>query len=216
MIKKLLYLFLFLTISITSFAQVANQPNDLEVCDDDNDGFALFDLTYVDAQVLGSQSAEDYTVTYHETLYDAENNFSPIVFYPYVNNTDWLQIIYVRLEDNNTGSYDTTELALVVINTSEFTAEIVSNEVLFNDTDFDPETPVEANLCGFGSVTIETNSPLADGFTWYRNGFAMSGETSSSLVVTQSDVYQVAAFYNQCGSGVFSETVVLNLYEEAQ
>ena len=115
MTKKLLYLFLFLTISITSFAQVANQPNDYVVCDDDNDGFALFDLTYADAQILGSQqSAADYTVTYHETLYDAENNFSPIVFYPYVNNTDWLQIIYVRLEDNNTGSYDITTVNLIV------------------------------------------------------------------------------------------------------
>ncbi|WP_179333084.1 T9SS type A sorting domain-containing protein [Winogradskyella costae] len=120
--QKLLSLFLFLTINTISFAQVANQPNDYVVCDDDNDGFALFDLTYADVQVLGSQSAIDFTVTYHETLYDAENDFSPIVVYSYVNNTDWLQIIYVRLEDNNTGSYDTAELALVVNPTPIVTA----------------------------------------------------------------------------------------------
>ena len=111
--QKLLSLFLFLIISITSFAQVANQPNDYVVCDDNNDGFALFDLTNTDAQVLGSQSAADYTITYHETLSDATNGINAL-YYLYVNNTNWLQIIYVRLEDNNTGSYDITELTLVV------------------------------------------------------------------------------------------------------
>ncbi|MBU2920873.1 T9SS type A sorting domain-containing protein [Winogradskyella psychrotolerans] len=112
--QKLLNLFLFLTISTISFAQVANQPNDYVVCDDDNDGFALFDLTYADAQVLGSQqSAVDYTVTYHETMSDAINGVYAIN-YPYVNITSWLQIIYVRLEANATGNYALTELALVV------------------------------------------------------------------------------------------------------
>ncbi|NRR91886.1 T9SS type A sorting domain-containing protein [Winogradskyella undariae] len=119
--QKLLNLFLFLIISITSFAQVANQPNDYVVCDDDNDGFALFDLTYLDVQVLGSQSAEDYTITYHETQSDAINGINAL-YYLYVNNTDWLQIIYVRLEVNNTGSYDTTELSLVVNPTPIVTA----------------------------------------------------------------------------------------------
>ncbi|WP_418638481.1 T9SS type A sorting domain-containing protein [Winogradskyella sp.] len=112
--QKLLYLFLFLTINTISFAQVANQPNDYVVCDDDNDGFALFDLTYADAQILGSQqSAVDYTVTYHETMSDAINGVYAIN-YPYVNITSWLQIIYVRLESNATGNYALTELALVV------------------------------------------------------------------------------------------------------
>ncbi|QXP78091.1 MULTISPECIES: T9SS type A sorting domain-containing protein [Winogradskyella] len=131
--QKLLNLFLFLIISITSFAQVANQPNDYVVCDDDNDGFALFDLTYVDVQVLGSQSAEDYTITYHETQSDAINGINAL-YYLYVNNTDWLQIIYVRLEDNNTGSYDTTELSLVVNPTPIVTAS-TSLELCDDDAD---------------------------------------------------------------------------------
>ncbi|WP_282031862.1 T9SS type A sorting domain-containing protein [Winogradskyella eximia] len=400
MTKKLLYLFLFLTISITSFAQVANQPNDYVVCDDDNDGFALFDLTYVDAQVLGSQqSAADYTVTYHETLYDAENNFSSIVFYPYVNNTDWLQIIYVRLEDNNTGSYDITTVNLIVnpsplpvqpsslnlcddvgeipgdeiavfdltikdveitgsnanwsvayyetnadaqsqtnvianptaytnrsvnglplnpqtlfvtvtdvttgclgfttltirvlpnptpsntipdlvlcdeINTGDEVEvfDLTENELLifngepgqsityylsendalagsnsisdptqFSNTispqtiyarvtnnttgcfavvDFDiivnplPEVDLgmsEQNYCGFDDVILEANSSFADEFIWYRNGFLLPGETSSTLVVTQSDNYQVQVVNTLCGSEAFSEMVSVNLYE---
>ncbi|WP_405569181.1 T9SS type A sorting domain-containing protein [Winogradskyella sp. Asnod2-B02-A] len=113
MTKKLLYLFLFLTISINSFAQVANQPNDLEVCDDDNDGFALFDLTYADAQVLGSQSAIDFTITYHETQSDATYGTNAING-SYMNIISGFQILYVRLEVNATGNYALTELALVV------------------------------------------------------------------------------------------------------
>ncbi|REE24820.1 putative secreted protein (Por secretion system target) [Winogradskyella pacifica] len=136
--QKLLSLFLFLTISTISFAQVANQPNDYVVCDDDNDGFALFDLTYADAQVLGSQqSAVDYTVTYHETMSDAINGIYAIN-YPYVNITNWLQIIYVRLEANATGNYALTELALVVNPTPIVT---VATSMMLCDDDAD-ETAV--------------------------------------------------------------------------
>ncbi|WP_179336565.1 T9SS type A sorting domain-containing protein [Winogradskyella ludwigii] len=119
--QKLLYLFLFLTISITSFAQVANQPNAYVVCDDDNDGFALFDLTIADAQVLGSQSAIDFTITYHETQSNATNGTTAING-SYMNITSGFQILYVRLEANATGNYALTELALVVNPTPIVTA----------------------------------------------------------------------------------------------
>ena len=98
---------------------------------------------------------------------------------------------------------------------AEISAEIVSNEVVFIDTDSDPATPVEANVCGFDTVTIETNSPFADEFVWYKNGFVMPGETSSSLTISESDNYQVQAFDNQCGSEAFSQIVIVNLYDDA-
>ncbi|REG87257.1 T9SS type A sorting domain-containing protein [Winogradskyella sediminis] len=119
--QKLLYLFLFLTINTISFAQVAYQPDPLQVCDDDNDGFALFDLTYVDAQVLGSQSAIDFTITYHETQSDATNGTNAING-SYMNITSGFQTLYVRLEANATGNYGLTELALVVNPTPIVTA----------------------------------------------------------------------------------------------
>ena len=98
---------------------------------------------------------------------------------------------------------------------AEISAEIVSNEVVFIDADSDPATPVEANVCGFASVTIETNSPFADEFVWYKDGFVMAGETSSSLTVSESNNYQVQAFDNQCGSEAFSQIVIVNLYDDA-
>jgi len=111
--QKLLNLFLFLLISVTSFAQVANQPNDYVVCDDDNDGFFIFDLTLLDAEVLGSQSPVDYTITYFAFQSEAELGINPLPS-TFSNFVPWQQTIYIRLEDNNTGSYDTTMVNLIV------------------------------------------------------------------------------------------------------
>ena len=111
--QKLLNLFLFLTISITSFAQVANQPNDYVVCDEDNDGFAQFDLAFLDAEVLGSQNPVDYTITYYASQSDAESSTNALSL-PFANFVPWQQTIYIRLEDNNTGNFDTTTVNLIV------------------------------------------------------------------------------------------------------
>ncbi len=113
MIQKLRILFLFLTVSIASFSQVVNQPSDLEVCDDDNDGFSQFDLTFLDAQVLGSQSSADYTVTYHETQSDAANGVNAL-FSPYANIVNDFQTVFIRLEDNDSSDTATTSVNLIV------------------------------------------------------------------------------------------------------
>lgn len=115
----------------------------------------------------------------------------------------------ITIEQTNAGGIDNGTID------AEISAEIVSNEVVFVDTDSNPSTPVEANVCGFDSVTIETNSPFADEYVWYQNGFVMEEETSSTLVVTESDNYQVQAFDNQCGSEAFSQIVIVNLYNDA-
>ncbi|MBC3845871.1 fibronectin type III domain-containing protein [Winogradskyella echinorum] len=111
----------------------------------------------------------------------------------------------ITIEQTNTGGGNIE---------AEITAEITSNEVVFIDTDSNPATPVEANVCGFDSVTIETNSPFADEFVWYKDGFVMEGETSSTLVVTESNNYQVQAYDNQCGAEAFSDIVIINLYTD--
>ncbi|MCA0152494.1 T9SS type B sorting domain-containing protein [Winogradskyella vincentii] len=97
---------------------------------------------------------------------------------------------------------------------AEISAEITSNEVVFVDTDSDPSTPVEASVCGFDTVTIIADSPFADSYVWYKNGFVVPGETTDTLVVTESDLYQVQAFDEQCGADAFSPFVVINMYND--
>ncbi|WP_262734070.1 hypothetical protein, partial [Gaetbulibacter sp. NE] len=90
---------------------VAVAPTPLEVCDDDNDGFASFTLTLKDAEVLGGQTG--MTVTYHETQSDADNGVNALSS-PYNNIVPNTQTVYVRLEDDASGCHDTVELTLLV------------------------------------------------------------------------------------------------------
>ena len=79
--QKLLFLFLLTSIFYHSFAQVANTANDLVVCDDvQSDGLAVFDLTYNNQPILGSQSENNFSVTYHITQADADNFVNAIDF----------------------------------------------------------------------------------------------------------------------------------------
>ncbi len=115
----------------------------------------------------------------------------------------------ISISQTNAGSTDSGDII------ADIEAEIISNEVVFVDTDSNPETPVEANVCGFGSVTIETNSPFADSFVWYKDGFVMDEEIFSTLTVTESNNYQVQAFDDQCNAEAFSQIVIVNLYDDA-
>ena len=129
--KKLLLVLLFVGFGVGVQAQVANQADDLLVCDDDNDGFAIFDLTLNDATILGGQNPLDYTLSYHESLADAEAGINAITPTPYQNLSNPQQI-YARLEDNVTNAFDTTNFALIVLFSPEpnppFPLEVCDND----------------------------------------------------------------------------------------
>ncbi|MDT0559686.1 T9SS type B sorting domain-containing protein, partial [Ichthyenterobacterium sp. W332] len=90
---------------------LANSLSDLEVCDDDNDGFGLFDLSLRDAEVIGIQTG--VSVSYHETQVNAEMDISALPT-SYNNIVAGGQLIYVRVEDDVTGCYAVTDLQLTV------------------------------------------------------------------------------------------------------
>ena len=87
-----------------------NAVTDLEACDDDTDGLAEFTLTDKDAEVLGGQT--DITVTYHETLAEAQSGANALAS-PYIN-TGNPQTVYIRLENTITGCVNTNTMDLVV------------------------------------------------------------------------------------------------------
>ncbi|WP_256259965.1 fibronectin type III domain-containing protein [Winogradskyella luteola] len=102
---------------------------------------------------------------------------------------------------------------------ADIEAEITSNEVFIDDTN-DPTETDEVSVCGFDSVTIETDSPFADEFVWFEDGFEIVGETSSTLTVPIGGFglgetnYQVLAFDSQCNANTFSQIVIVNLYQD--
>ncbi|WP_052467017.1 T9SS type B sorting domain-containing protein [Psychroserpens damuponensis] len=90
---------------------IANQPDPLEACDDDYDGFYNFDLTQQDGQILGNQNPNNYTITYHASINDANSNTNALVtnYDAQLNET-----IYVRIQNNTTGCYSVTEFITLV------------------------------------------------------------------------------------------------------
>ncbi|MBV7269778.1 choice-of-anchor L domain-containing protein, partial [Winogradskyella sp. WHY3] len=89
----------------------ANLTTSLEACDNNNDGFTEFDLSLRDIEVIGTQT--DVTVTYHVTENDAMMDIGALPTL-YTNANAGGQLIYVRIESNSAGCYDTTTLQLIV------------------------------------------------------------------------------------------------------
>ncbi|MBC3847260.1 T9SS type B sorting domain-containing protein [Winogradskyella echinorum] len=90
---------------------IANQPNDLVACDDNTDGAFLFDLTSQNTAILDGQNPNDISVSYYNSQNNATENLSPL-------NTDYLaynnEIIFVRVENNTTSCFDTTQFSIIV------------------------------------------------------------------------------------------------------
>ncbi|MBT8278052.1 MAG: T9SS type B sorting domain-containing protein, partial [Bacteroidia bacterium] len=94
-------------------APIANTPTPLEYCDPDADGFGVFTLTDADLEITGG--VPGVTVSYHETLSDAENNVNELLS-PYNNIVEDTQTLYARVESATiaTDCYTIVELVLIV------------------------------------------------------------------------------------------------------
>jgi len=92
---------------------VAVPPTPLQVCDDDNDGFFVFNLRDKDLEITGG--ATDVFVNYYGTQALAEqgdpNAALPI---PYNNDDPFFDNVWARVESTTTGCFDVVELELIV------------------------------------------------------------------------------------------------------
>lgn len=134
---------LLLLFSIMAYAQPqVNTPPDLLICDEDNDGIATFDLNTVSTVILGGLNPSLYTISYHETLADANAGTNAIAFPQSYSNvlaltTNGSQTLYVRVQENAVPTnYSIAPFHIIVnmapvINTP--TAYIICNEALPND-----------------------------------------------------------------------------------
>ncbi|MDI1273332.1 hypothetical protein, partial [Polaromonas sp.] len=108
-----------------------NQPYTL--CDDDQDGYTSFDLTTLLPGLLGS-TPSNYTVTFHETLTDAQNDTTTILDVTnYINLNPFVQILYVRAEDNTTGCFSIITIELNIDPSP--VAPVLLDDIVVCDTD---------------------------------------------------------------------------------
>lgn len=69
--------------------------------------------------------------------------------------------------------------------------------------------PIE--LCGETSIVLSANSPYANFYEWYLNGFAIPDSNTDTITATESGVYQVIANGDVCEDLAFSLQVQVTL-----
>ncbi|KAA2216567.1 T9SS type B sorting domain-containing protein [Maribacter flavus] len=95
----------------------ANRPTDLSLCDDNNDGQAIFDLTQTEIEIIGTQNPNSLNLSYHESQADADSGMNPLNASSYLSNA-YQNMIYVRVENaSDTSCYDTTLFNLNIYDT---------------------------------------------------------------------------------------------------
>jgi large repetitive protein len=146
---------------------LANLLSDLEVCDDDNDGFAQFDLSLRDVELIGVQT--DVVASYHETQSDADLGVNPLPTL-YNNIVPGTQTIFARIESTTAGCFDTTPLNLIVNPIPEFTA--ITTYELCDDTNpgdeqeiFDLSTKDAEIINAQPNVTVSYHATQAEAET---------------------------------------------------
>jgi hypothetical protein len=131
---------------------IAVQPAVYEVCDDlesgsDIDEFSTFDLRSRDDQITGSNN--NLIVSYHLTQGDADAG-TPVLADMYQNEVMASQTIFVRVQDFDTGCFDTITLTLVVnpLPSPTTVAPVEECDVMANDGDLDNDGDAVFDLTG--------------------------------------------------------------------
>lgn len=155
--------------------QPTPNPNapDLEVCDDDGDGFSVFDLTVNDVLIITGQA--NVVVSYYENETDANNDVNVIIDPTSYNNVvAFQQTVYVRVESEITGCFTIVDFQIVVS---------PSPVLSINDI----------SICDGGSAIVDTGlNPSEYIFLWSFNNNVLPDQ-GPSLTVTEEGFYTVEA-----------------------
>ncbi|RKE88079.1 T9SS type B sorting domain-containing protein, partial [Ichthyenterobacterium magnum] len=123
-----------LLLRVNPIPSPATLPSDLEVCDDDNDGFSAFDLELRTVEIINGEL--DISITYHETQADAESGDNALVS-PYTNIVADEQQLYIRAENTITGCYNSVETMLTIRVLHSPEVPVAMDDYVICDTDAD-------------------------------------------------------------------------------
>jgi len=183
---------------------IAN-PDFYELCDDNvetdnnptNDS-TTFNLSSRNPIILGpTQAPGDYTVSYHLTQDDANNDINALP--NNYDNTINPQTLYVRVENNATSCFAISEIQLMVNPLPLFSLE--ERYILCFDSNgaVIPPSPI-----------IDTDLDVANyTFEWYIDNVLIAGETNSSIEPNQTGTYSVEVTNTLTGCSSSRETVVI-------
>lgn len=157
--KKIL-LFAFLLLFSIAHSQINTQVTPLDVCDDNNDGFAVFNLSDKNSEVLLNLNPAIHTVSYHETNTNAINGVNALSASNYTNINSPVQTIFVRVVNTQTSTVYITTLTLRV-----FPSPIIN--------------PATLTFCGPGLPIYNLNNAA---------GQIINGQPNTILVYHETEV----------------------------
>ena len=106
---------LSMNLIVNDVPQINTEPSSLSLCDENSDGFGIFDLSTSSEELLNGLDPSDFTITYYEAQDDAENALNAIVTpYNYTNTTAFNQFIWARIENNTTACYNVGSIELII------------------------------------------------------------------------------------------------------
>lgn len=148
---------------------VLNPIGDQLICDDNNDGFWTLDLDALTAQVLDTQDPSEFTVTFHLSQTDADDNTSALST-PYTNATAYVQEeLFIRIESNiNTTCYSTDSFIFDVADQPTATAQtydLCDN----NDDGDDTNGYLEFDLATMTPLVLGAQTPAQFNVTYHLN-----------------------------------------------
>jgi len=142
--------------------------SNLIVCDNNNDGFSVFDLSFQNIPILAAQSsaANNYSVSYYETLTHATTSSNPIAnLNSYYNINPNSQVIYFSIRHVTTNAFIVGQFQIIV-NERPFA---LGPQIYLNcDSDSNPYNGVsEINLAIYSSVILSEQNPSFYSVTYY-------------------------------------------------
>lgn len=142
---------------------------ELKQCDDDLDGYSIFNLNEVINEISANASLE--AITFHESVQDAENATNAIANpNSYVNENVSTDTIWARVENSN-GCYKTAQINLIV-STTQIPTTFTRNFYACDDM-VDGTTTDGISTFDFSSVTTEIQALFPSGqqleISYYRN-----------------------------------------------
>ncbi|MCO6147892.1 T9SS type A sorting domain-containing protein [Flavobacterium sp. NRK1] len=163
-------------------------PNDLNICDENNDGYTSFDLTINTEILLEGLDSNNYTVAYYEIPEDAEANVNAIPNpASYININSNVQTLYTRV--TKIDEADNYALNSFTINTNPSPLSPLANLYLIDDEDNNPDdetiTMSYANLMDM----IEDYNGSEFEVNLYSDEANNSPLTSDFVIITSADVY---------------------------
>lgn len=175
-----------------NYYNISSTPIDnLGQCDLDMNGQEEFDLTEVEPQILNGDDPDDYTITYHSSLADAETGTSPFASpTTFVNTSSPTQQVFVRVDNLVKGCAATHEFLLEV-----YGAPVINSPVdlVQCDDDADGISVFDLNIA---NSLITTNPAFT--ITYYNTQTGAENQDSSD------EITNLVGFSNATASQVFA------------